>query len=97
MSKSIVNANSFNDHDLVGIVRKVHMKKCLPRKIFVHDHRKYDIDSFKNELRNTPWENCLAEPDVNTAWNLFKYYLTNAVDNHAPLIERKVRGKKTLG
>ena len=91
---SIVYANSCSDHDLVGIVRKMNVKKYVPRKIFVRDYSKYNRNTFKDELRNVPWENCLKQPDVNSAWNMFKRYVTTAVDTHTPLVERKIRGKE---
>ena len=59
IANSIVYANSYSDHDLMGIVRKMHVKKFVSRKIFVRDYKNYDKESFKYQLRNTPWENCL--------------------------------------
>ena len=42
--------------------------------------------------RTVPWEDCLNQSNVNSCWNLFKYFLTNAINKHAPTIERKIRG-----
>ena len=87
IANSIVYANSFSDHDLIGVIRKMHIKKYLPRTIFTRNYSKYDKECFKNDLRNIPWENCILQHDVNAAWNLFKDYVTTAVENHAPLVE----------
>ena len=46
ISTSIVYANSFSDHDLVGVIRKMHVKKFVPRKVFVRDYSNYDKDAF---------------------------------------------------
>ena len=92
VSKSFVDANSLSDHDLVGVIRKMHVKKYASRKIFTRDYSKYNKQYFKDELRNVLWENCLVQEDVNSSWNLFKHYLTNVINKHAPLVERKVRG-----
>lgn len=88
VSKSIVNANCISDHDLVGVVHKMHVKNYTPRKIFVRDYKNYNKETFRNEIRNVPWINCLNQNNLNNAWNLFKHYLSNIIDKHAPLIER---------
>ncbi|XP_057302635.1 uncharacterized protein LOC130636806 [Hydractinia symbiolongicarpus] len=92
ISKSFVDANSISDHDLVGIVRKMHVKKYASRKLFTRDYSKFNKDLFKNELRNVPWKNCFVEDNMNSSWNLFKHYLTIVINKHAPLVERKIRG-----
>lgn len=92
ISKSFVDANSISDHDLVGIVRKMHVKKYASRKLFTRDYSKYNKDHFKDELRNVPWKNCFVEDNMNSSWNLFKHYLTIVINKHAPLVERKIRG-----
>ena len=71
----------------------MHVKKYLPRKIFVRDYSNYDVNRFKADLRNTPWENCLHKNNINSAWDGFKTLLHNVIDIHAPLIEKKIRGK----
>ena len=60
----------------------MHVKKFVSRKIFVRDYKNYDKESFKYQIRNTPWENCLKHADVNSAWNCFKEYLTSVVNTH---------------
>ena len=90
---SIVYANSLSDHDLVGITRKMHSKNYIARKIIARDYSMYDKAKLKTTLRQVQWENCLSQPTYNAAWNLFKSYLSSVIDSHAPLTERKVRGK----
>ena len=94
IATSIVDANSFSDHDLVGISRKMHVKpKHNSQTIYVRDYSKYNKDSFKEELRKTPWEECLRQPNVNSCWNLFKVFLTNIINKHCPIVSKKLRGK----
>ena len=37
IEKAIVEANSFSDHDLTGVIRKLNFTKFKPRKIYCHD------------------------------------------------------------
>ena len=57
------------------VIRKMHVKKFVPRKIFVRDYSNYNKGAFKFQLRNIPWENCLKHPDINSAWNSSKITL----------------------
>ena len=92
---TIVNANSFSDHDLIGFIRKMHTMKYKPRKILVRDYKKYDPVKFKSDLRNIPWENCFSESDYNSAWKVYKNYLTDTINKHAPLTKRMIKGRDT--
>ena len=44
-------------------------------------------------MRETPWDTLIDEDDVQSSWNSFKQTLTNVINQHAPLIEKKVRGR----
>ena len=46
-------------------------KKFQPRKILCCDYSKYDKETFKQDLRNAPWINVIAEKSFNKAWSLF--------------------------
>jgi hypothetical protein len=92
---SIVYANSFSDHDMVGVIRRINFQKYSPKTAIVRDYSKYDNEAIKTELRNMPWENCMLLADFNSAWNLFKHYLTLVINKHVPQIEIKIRGKQS--
>jgi hypothetical protein len=77
----------------VGIVHKTHVIKYTPRKINVRNYKNYNKESFKQDILYAPWINCVNKNNLNNAWNLFKHHLAKIVNKHAPLIERKVRGK----
>jgi hypothetical protein len=67
--------------------------KYAPRKLFARNYKQYSAISFKNELRSQNWDNVTGKNDFNTAWDGFKTIITNIINNHAPLVERTVRGK----
>ena len=92
IADSIVVANSISDHDIIGIIRKMHIKKPTPRTIFIRDYSKFDTENYKNDLRNTQWENMFLTQDINGAWNIFKTLLSYVIKKHAPLREKKVKG-----
>ena len=71
----------------------MHIKRFTPRKVFVRDYSKFNVDNFKNDLRNAPWANIFMQNNMNSAWNEFKSELTAIINRHAPLKEKIVRGK----
>ncbi|XP_057308103.1 uncharacterized protein LOC130645960 [Hydractinia symbiolongicarpus] len=93
INDSLVYTNFLSDHCLIGISRKTNCKRYPQKNIKARDYSKYNKEDLKNEIRNVPWENCLTVTDLNQAWNLFKYYLSTAINKHAPLKEKTVRGK----
>ena len=62
---SIVYPNSFSDHELIEVIRKLHIQKYQPRKILVRDYSKYNNEVLKSELRNISWLPILSENDAN--------------------------------
>ena len=46
------------------------------------------------EYPQPPWEQVVAERDMNSAWNNFKQFLKNAIDKHVPVVERTIRGRE---
>lgn len=86
-------ANSTSDRDIVGIVRKMNVKRYTPRKTNIRVYSNYNKEIFKNHPRNIPWEYRLVPPTFNTAWELFKTLPVKAINKHAPLRENRIRGK----
>ncbi|CAB4011690.1 Hypothetical predicted protein [Paramuricea clavata] len=52
-----------------------------------------NVSQFKSDLREIPWETLINENDVQASWDLFKQTLTTIINRHAPLIEKKVKGR----
>ena len=89
---------TFCYHDMVGCVRKLHSIKFKPRIIKRRNYAKYNACSFNKDLEGIPWEpvsNVTENGDINEAWTNFKTKFTEVTNKHAPLIEKKVRGRET--
>ena len=93
VANQIVICNSISDHDVIGIIRKLHVNKYKPRMVALRDFSKYDVNEYKEDLRNTPWETSFIFHDFNSAWDHFKSLLLSVIDKHAPITQKKVRGK----
>ena len=93
VDETIVLANSVSDHDLIGIVRKIHIQKYQPRKIFTRDYSKFNVENFKNDLRNLPWERVINTTVFNKGWDIFKELIVSVINIHAPIKQKLVRGK----
>ena len=94
---SIVDANSFSDHDLSGIVKKMHVRKFAPKTILMRDFSKYNKEAFKDDLQKIDWVEVLQaggiNDRINDGCNLFKQKLTAVIDRHAPSVEGRKPGR----
>ena len=91
--KTIVADVGLSDHQLTGVIRRMHCARYKPRKIWYRDYSKCDMKAFKFDLIRAPWDKLLNIRDTNSAWRIFKEHLIAIIDNHAPLKERIVRGR----
>ena len=82
-----------SDHNLVGMIIKKNNRKFIPRMVYKRNYAKYDIESFKKDLRNQPWTQVTNEASASSGWSTFKRLLTNVIDKHAPLVQKKIRGR----
>ena len=93
--KQIVIGNSISDHDLTGVIRKINCKKYTPKIIKARNFSKYDIEIFKQDLSNAPWDHIYNINDVNTAWRFFKSIFLSIVNKNAPIIKKTIRGQNS--
>ena len=91
--KSIVANIGISDHELTGVIRRMHCVKYKPWKITYRDYSHYDTEALKSELNKVPWENEVKIQETNTTWNLFKEYLSTTIEKFAPLKEWTVWGR----
>ena len=94
IERSIVEANSLSDHDVTGVVRKLHCVKFKPRKIYCRDYTKFNISEFKEDLHNASWDPVSMQLDFNSAWINFKSLISSIIDKHAPMKQKTVRGNE---
>ena len=67
--------------------------KYNPRTIKTRKMANYDVNKFKADLRKIPWDSIIDVNTICNAWTLFKQTLINIISNHAPLIEKRVKGR----
>ena len=86
-----VIAKSLNDHGMVVCVRKMNYKRFLPKTIRCRDYKTNNSESMNIDF---DWQPVLNETDINTPFNLFDKILTEILNRHAKIIEKKVKGGK---
>ena len=67
IADKVVFPSCLSDHKLGGVKRKMHIKCFIPRKVFVRDYSKFNVDDFQNYLRNAPWANMFMQNNMNSA------------------------------
>ena len=95
LSACSVIITSLSDHDMVGCVRKLHNIKFKPRTITCRNYKQFYIASFKSEVSNLSFPDYSKFTNINEAWDNWKTKFLSAVDKHAPLINKRVRGRET--
>ena len=90
---AIAYGSFMSDHDFVGMIVKKNNRKFIPRIVCKRYYAKYDIESFKKDLRYQPRTQVTKEPTASNGWNTFKRLLKIVIDKHAPFIQKKIRGR----
>ena len=86
---------SISDHSMVYIVRKAHYFQTGIRVVESRSMKKFNRDSFLNDLRQQPWGNVYHHGNPNEMWGTWKALLMNVIDKHAPLRTRRVSNKRS--
>ena len=55
---------------------------------------KYDHQKFRNDVSEIDWSLAYSSSDVNVAVSHFNSKLREPMDNHAPFIEKRAKGRK---
>ena len=95
---SIVHAHdviptSISNHDMVGYVRKMNHQKHEGRTIRCRNFTNYNHVTMAEELQNTNWNELYSCISVHDAWKIIKAKLSEVFDRHAPMIEKRVKGR----
>ena len=80
---------------MMAFVRKLNSLKFKPRTIKSRNYSKYCATCFNEDLSSVSWDNLGECHNVNNVWLNFKTCFLHMADNHAPQIEKKVRGRNT--
>ena len=97
ISKSDVIATSLSDHDMVACVRKLNPQKFESRTIKCRNYANYNPTNLNDEILTIDWQPVYQETCVSVALEYFNRTLKSVFDHHAPVIEKRVRGKNALG
>ena len=85
-----------SDHSLIFAVRKISISnKNIHKVVNVRNMQKFNVNTFRNDLDNLPWDNVKKLGDVNDQWQLSKNMFLSVVDKHAPLKRKRIRNKKS--
>ena len=91
---AFVVANSISDHDVVYCRRKINSTKYHYRTIKCRNYRRYNQASLRSDVQNIDWEPIYQNTsDVNSAVSYLTENLQRIFDKHAPLIEKRVKGR----
>ena len=84
-----------SDHNLVYVTRKIYRQKLPPRTIRYRSFKRFDENKFREALQGADWNQFLSANDPNTAWDTWKQLFLEISDMYAPIVTRRMRGKKT--
>ena len=87
--------SSLSDHDIIGCKRKVNNIKYSDSIISFRDYKKYDHTKINAELSSTDWQPVYQTNDVDSAWNKIEHILTKTINNHAPIISKRIKSKRS--
>lgn len=87
--------SSLSDHDIISCKRKVNNIKMSDITINCRDYKNYDPTKINAELSSTDWKTVYQTADVNIAWRALKEILTRVINEYAPIITKRVKGKRS--
>ena len=94
ITQTHVIISSLSDHNMIGAVRKINNFKHPSRTIKCRNYAKYDHRKFRNDVSEIDWSPVYNSNDVNVAVTHFNSALCKAIDTHATLIEKRVKGRE---
>ncbi|CAH3195121.1 unnamed protein product, partial [Porites evermanni] len=95
-SKTLIDIICSNEPEKifsVKVISAVNNVKIHPRIITCRNFTNYDPKLFCEELESMNFNQVFASSCVNTAWSILKSILQQCIDKHAPLLEKKVKGR----
>ena len=84
---------AFSDHDMICCVRKLNWQKYQPKQINCRDYKNHRKERLCEELQNNNWQPVIDANDVNDAWQKMKDIIRSCLDQIAPKIIKRIRGK----
>ena len=78
---------------MVGCIRKINSAKYAPKTIRCRNYKKYSSEQLNKDLSETDWSPLYNMLNVNNAVEYFNEKLTSLFNSHAPIIQKRVKGK----
>jgi hypothetical protein len=83
---------ALSDHSLVFCVFKAGVTKALPCIIEYRSFKRYNKESFLQDLRNNNWSAAVDDNDINATVDNWCKCFTDIADLHSPIKKMKVKG-----
>ena len=77
-----------SDHSLIYGIRKINpivSTRSMTRIVEVRNMKKFNSNSFREDLLAQPWEQIVLESDTDSVWALWKELFLEVLDKHAPV------------
>ena len=78
---------------MIACVRKRNHMRFPAKTIRVRDYTNYNPESVKKELLQKDWSSVMNSVEINEAVNNFNSIVNETFTNHAPFINKRVKGK----
>ena len=85
--------SAISNHDIIGCRRKIGNYKPDPETITCRNYKNYDADKVKVQLAGESWNFVYNKTDPNAMWNDLKTDLKNLLNEHAPKLQKRIKGK----
>jgi len=76
--------------------RKINNIKFSTKVVYCRDFSHYDTNTVRNELSYKRWVNVYNTNDATIVWQNLKLKLAEIIDQHAPKVSKRVKGKNSL-
>ena len=97
VSKSGALSCDISDHDAVFMIKHIRLLKLKapPKHLHVRNCKKFDLKTFKKDMINVPFDEIkYISSDANEMWNLWKRFVPDILNKHAPITNIQGKGSK---
>ena len=81
---------------MVGLIKKINCLKCRQRTIITRNFANYSQDDYCVNMNSAPWMQVFSQNNVKDAWQHMKTIMLNIMNNHAPLVQRRIKGSSNI-
>ena len=85
-----------SDHSLIYGIRKINpivSTRNMTRNVEVRNMKRFNHNSFREDLLAQPWEQIVLESNTDSMWALWKKLFLEVLDKHAPV--QRIRKRKS--